>query len=592
MRIFGAAAALAALGVVFAFLPWRISDGPLRQEAERRIQAALDAPNASIGDMSFVLLPTPKLKVRAIGFATSDGMISGYAPKANVSLKLDPLLRGVAKPTGIALVGADLIVKLPVRSEPALQQAHAATAAIAARLAKADNLNGLNEVGVDGGRLTIQRDGMPSEVLDAFTLRASLPSPAKPLKLLVNGRHHGGDIRLSFTGGAPKALESGETEPLTFSLRTPGWNVEFLGIGSLRRDISIKGALTAATTAVAELPGFGALPMIGLTRVPPTSFRATIDTRSGGATFSDLTVIADKHRFDGVGAVRHDGQRWQINATLASAAVDLTPLIPEKRLFRLSDGGWSNKRFEIDSLFGANIDFRLSADTITLGPHKLTRAAIAVMTRANRIEATLGESVLAGGLAKMRLIATRGSDGLEVKSTANLERVDLSTLLTAGGLPKRATGAANLSLTLDTTGSSAAQFAANADGKANITIRSGEIHGIDLERLANRRGSRPEVLLAEALGGRTSFDSATLSARISRGLVGPVEGQMLSGQLVGSLSGSIDLPVGEHNLFGSVVRLPFEVGQIEPTPVIDFSVTGPLMEPRITPNIAALLKRS
>lgn len=592
VRILGAAAAVAALGVVFAFIPWRISDGPLRQEAERRIRTALAAPNASIGEMSFVLMPTPTLHVRSVAFTTPGSVLTGSAPMAQIGLKIAPLVKGVAKPTSITLRRPELVLNLPERNDPWLKQANHGAAALADAIVQADGLNGLLEFSVRDGRLKVQREGSPVETVEALSLSASLSSPTRPLKLQATGRVAGGEVRLSFAGAAPRSLITGTSEPVSFKAGLPGLSFEFLGNGTLRREIALKGTMTGTTSAQgsAQLPAV--FTMLGLTPLPASSFRATLETRSDGATFSDLTLTSGRQRFDGVGSLRHDGQRWQINATMATASVDLTPLLPGKGIFRREDGGWSSRRLDLDGLFDVNVDFRLSADKAIIGPQTMTRAAFALMTRQNRIEATLGDSVFAGGRARSRIAATRSNDGIDVRTTASLEAVNLGEILVAQGFPKRATGSMSLTLALDSSGTSAAQFAANADGRISASIRGGDVSGIDLDRLATRRTGRPELALAEALGGRTAFESATLNARITRGLIGPVDGQMQAGRLVGSLGGGIDLPGGEYALGGSVTQLPTEPGQVEPLPVLDFSISGPLTEPRISPNVSTLLKRS
>jgi len=214
------------------------------------------------------------------------------------------------------------------------------------------------------------------------------------------------------------------------------------------------------------------------------------------------------------------------------------------------------------------------------------------LTRVGRAELILADALFHEGHARFRLTAVPGGDGLDVKLTSSLDRANMGAVLSEYTSRQRFKGKGNAALALETSGRSMAQFIANSEGRASMALRDGEITGIDLNRLAQRRGSRPDILLNEALSGRTTFESATVQARISRGLATPVEGRMQGGRIVGSVSGQVDFALGITDLSGSVVQVPAEAFAVEPIPLLDFSVTGPLAEPRIAPSIAALLRRS
>lgn len=594
VRLIGAAIVLMVIGVTFTLVPWRIAEGPMRAEAERRLRLALDAPDATFGKMSLVLLPMPKLKVSDIAFAQGGGGLSGTIAKANFSLKIAPLVRGVPKPTGVALIGPVVTARLTTVSDRPFHDAQAFVGIVTRRLAEQGSLAGMTEVDVENGHLSLVRtNGGANEEISAIEIHASLPAPERPLRLAFTGRHRGEEMKLSFSGASPKALRSGVTEPVSVSYRSPGWVFDFVGTGSLLREPSLKGTLNTTLNDHRRAPFAPAMALVGMDTAAPIAMRAAIEANARGATLADLSISSGRRRFDGVGSLRDDGQRWSVNATLATTQADFTAMFATSGYLRRKDESWNTAPIDLSPLFAANIDLRLSADVLNFGAHELHNAAMAVLSRANRIELSLSDATVYTGRAKARAIIARNADGLDVRSTANFDKIDIGAATLAAGLPKRVSGTGNVEIAWETSGTSIAQFVAQTEGRISATIRGGEINGIDLVRLANRRGARPDIMMAEALGGRTAFDSAVISAKIVRGVIGPVEGNMQAARLIGTLGGEIDLPRGDVALTGSVIQLPSDpTTQSDPRPVLDFTISGPLTEPRVAPDIASLLRRS
>lgn len=586
-----AATFVVAAGLVAGFVPWTVKSQAQRQAAIARLSAALGAESLSVGTIRFALLPQPRIEVTEVAVRHQSGSTL-TAPVSHASLRLGPLFSGKFKPASVTFASPDINLVLPESEYRGIRRL-AQAASSGGLLSMPGSLTGIDKISIDAGRLAI-RTGVAgeSESYDNVRLRLAFSGNTRPLSFVFTGRRNGEETHASFKGASRTAVASGATEPVAFSYWSPGLSFEFDGKGSVSRATTLSGHLIARAGARGPAPFLPALAGLGITALPQMELTATLDFNDRGANLSDLKLMLDKDRYSGVGAVRHDGNRWHVSGTLASELADLTPFLTSLTRARRADGGWNTALIDAEAPFAANIDLRLSADRLRVGEREMTRAALALITRAGRAELTLADATYHQGSARFRLSAAPGGDGLDVKFTGTLDRADMGALIGQYTSRQRFRGMGNAGLTLETSGRSVVQFVANAEGRLNAALRDGELIGIDLARLANRRGSRPDILLNEALGGRTPFESATVQARISRGLASPVEGRMQGGKIVGSVNGSVDFASGTSDIVGSVVQVPQETFVVEPIPILDFSVTGPLAEPRITPNIAALLRRS
>lgn len=591
-RWIAAAASLAlAAGIIAGFVPWTVNSKAWRDGALTRLSAALGAQTLSAGTVRFSILPLPRLEVADLVVRQNSGS-SLAAPTTFVQLRLGPLARGVLKPATISFAGPDIHLVVPASETRGLRQI-AMAASKGGLLAMPADIHGIDKISVDGGRMTI-RNGVSGErdTYDNLRMRLAFAGPTKPLSFAFSARRGGEETHVSFKGASRDMLVSGRAEPVTFSYWTPGFSVEFDGKGSFSGTTTLDGQLLARSGARGPAPFVSSLAGLGMASVPPLEMNATLAFNDRGANLSDLRLTIDRDRFTGVGAVRHDGQRWHVAGTLAGELANLAPFATSLAQLRKTDGVWNTTNMDSETLFGANIDLRVSADRMVLGDIQLSKAALALMTRAGRAELTLGDATYQSGSARFRLMASPGTDGLDVKFNGSLDRVDLGAVIAGYTRSQRFTGKGNAALVLETSGRSVAQFVANADGRLSAALRDGDLVGIDLNRLALRRYARPDVMLTESLGGRTPFESATLSTKITRGLAAPIEGRMQGGRIVGTVTGAVDFAQALTDLNGSVVQIPAETFVVEPIPILDFSVSGPLSEPRITPNIAALFKRS
>jgi AsmA protein len=120
---------------------------------------------------------------------------------------------------------------------------------------------------------------------------------------------------------------------------------------------------------------------------------------------------------------------------------------------------------------------------------------------------------------KGRASFTPGANGVDMRATGVFSKVDSGALMKDALRGIRVTGEASGQFSLDGEGESVAQLVRSVDGRAQITFRNGDILGLDLEQALRRLEKRPLSIVTEVRSGRTGFDTAVVSARVTDGTI-------------------------------------------------------------------------
>ena len=584
----GLLAVVVATAVLAGLTPWPVSRPAWRDQLRTQIASALSAGEVDLGEINITLLPVPRLEITGLTVEGTAATLTGSASRARLTLDLPALLLGRAQATGLALDGAAVTLRLPrpLGREPKEIAAHLAAASRV--LSDVEARTGIGRLSLTGGTLALTDAHGGQTDLHDLTFAADFARPDAPVRLDLTARLGDEAIRFGFSGATPALLTKGTAEPVSLSLNAGGWTVDVKGQGSLASDGSLNGTVKGGF-ARGSAAGLAAL---GLQALPPVNFSATVEGSARGVTLSDLAIQIDRDRYQGVGAARIEKGRWQLSATLATESADISWAVRPFLHLRDEAGSWNRERISGEALLATTLDLRLSADRLKINNSLLDRAALTLLTRPARFEAALGEARLNGGTARARLVAIPSADGVDLKLSASLDGADFGKTFAEAGLERRVRGTGSASLGVEASGRSVAELVASTNGRMQLALRDGDLLGIDLNRLADRRASRPGAALTEALTGKTPFESIVLTSRVTQGAIGPVEGRLQAGRIVGALQGIVDLPQGQHKLGGTIVQIGGEAFPVEPVPILEFSVNGPLTAPKIEPNLQALLNRS
>src|ERR1700747_1803396 len=117
--------------------------------------------------------------------------------------------------------------------------------------------------------------------------------------------------------------------------------------------------------------------------------------------------------------------RQSVQATLAADTLDFTPYVST---FRLLAGGhdWNRQLFDLNSLLTTDLDMRLSAARVTVGPTKLGRTAFGANLRNGALALSVGEAQVYGGIAKGSFGVARSDAIADVKAQLQFTDLDLA----------------------------------------------------------------------------------------------------------------------------------------------------------------------
>ncbi len=250
----------------------------------------------------------------------------------------------------------------------------------------------------------------------------------------------------------------------------------------------------------------------------------------------DARIERGQTRLDGSIEASFRGARIALAATLDTQRVDIAPLLgPLSGTIRAEPGRWSEERLAVGWLHAGAVDLRLSARQLSAGSVVVDNAAVSLQFGGGRMDLMLSDGRLRSGSLKGRLSVAELPDArLEVRLQGSGERLDLAPIGSAAGL-QRVRGLLNMQLALRATGVSVETLMAAAEGRAEATIRDGELPGFDLDRMAAR---------SEAGGGadrRTRFQALNMQLQVSEGRMRIAEGLLVTPASRGAIEGTIGL---------------------------------------------------
>src|SRR6201747_2378544 len=139
---------------------------------------------------------------------------------------------------------------------------------------------------------------------------------------------------------------------------------------------------------------------------------------------TNVNVELDGNAAEGVMTYANNG-RQTLQATLAAGALDFTPYISTFRLLASGARDWNRQLFDLNSLSTTDLDMRLSAARVTVGPSKLGRTALGANLRGGALALSIGEAQMYGGIAKGSFNVARSDAVVDVKAQFQFIDVDL-----------------------------------------------------------------------------------------------------------------------------------------------------------------------
>ncbi|PWB83068.1 MAG: AsmA family protein [Methylocystaceae bacterium] len=589
----------AALGVAFvalgaALAPWTFSTRALLDEIARQLNASSGLYVAAKGGSTFSLLPRPHITIESIAFADPAGALTIQADRLHGNVQILPLFAGRLEIVGVILVRPQIDVDLDRKP---MSSAGAAVRAAAARPAtpeadKADRAR-IGALSIAGGVAHVKYGEGKEELVENIDATLDWSTVGSPATLEGTFSWRGERPRALLWVARPGALLRGEQVPVTTRLDSESVRMEAEGVGQLGAKPRFAGRLSASSPSLRH-----ALGLVNISAPLPGPFenvQLTAKASVGMRDFqlSDLRFTADDNEFEGSFALRREGEKPIIHATLASNFVSLKPMIADVPPLGGADGQWSRDVFDLPNIQDADVDLRLSAARARILRLNIDDAALSLMLRGGRLEIALAEAQAYKGTLKGRAtFAANAAGALEFHANAQTVGVDAGAL--AWDLAARQDVAGNLdsSFVLDATGDSVGQMMRELDGRASFVLTEGEIGGIDLERALRRVDKRPLSSAMDIRSGHTLVDRASATVKIVKGAANIEDGQARGPGFFVAFAGVTRIPERSLALKAQANEADAAGKPREKGVQIGFDLNGTWDEPSFAPDAAALIKRS
>jgi len=550
---------LTVLGL-FGFQSWDVAVGRVERWAVAAIEEKTGFVVERIERAEIALLPLPRISLSQVGFSQRDGTLAGGAVRIRAHLRLLPLLSGRISFDRIDLVAPQIDVAVPAGSGVAEW--------LAPPLAELERLRSQSKIVVQGGSLFLRAGGAIQSVVRDLNLVIDERSLTEPLDLSGSLTWRGVptevSLRWPMVGGSAKAALSA-TSPLL--------KLRFDGTRSGPGEPVINGLLALSTPSVPNLLGwFGEDSRLAAV-LGALTLSAELQLKPHEASFNNAIASLDGERLDGVLNLTESNGRFALAGTLAGATLDLGRLVDRLPIPAVDAADTSP--FDLDGWTGREIDLRISVDAIRLHGARLNDVASYLLVKKGRFETGLLRAAAYGGSVKTRLLAVSAPAGVDVKLQAGFEKVNLGQA--ASDLPQleRLSGTGGFQLALDGAGRNFGELLGSLTGRANLSLKQGELAGVAFAELMRRAERSPSQALRDWRQGKTPFESLNMNASVSGGVLVLNEAQMNGQNYRFSLAGTASL---RSRILDMTASLASANGSLKLPFVLKGPVRAPLFE--------------
>jgi len=579
-----AAVVVALVGLAAA--PWTVSQSAQIDAIKKEIRASADARLVSHGRSVFAMLPRPHIRIYDADLDFRDGAATIAASSLRVDLGFSGLFTGRLNLARVVL--ADAVVTL----DPA-------RARIEGPIAGAGGWGAPpGEVEATNARLLVKPPGenQPELVADSCDARLDFSRASAPLSLIGHCLlpmlgDNAAPTRYAIWLAKPDKLARGEESPLTFRAEGDHYQINLNGVLGLQPKPHFHGQVAGLAPSLRQVAEWFdlTLPLPGRYRDFSIKGEATIEPSD--LSFPSLALTIDGNALDGAASVRFDGPRPQISATLAGSEVNLDPMFEDVPA-PSSGGQWSREPFaHSHHLAAADLDLRLSATHARLGEFQADNVAVSAILKNGRLDLSLAEASAYSGQARARAIIAESGEGLDVRGSASVEKLDAAAFLWDVFHRQSLSGTARAAISFETSGDSFYDFASRLDARGDFSVDAGEVYGLDLALAFRRMERQPLTAGVELRSGRSSFDQLSAKFNIGQGLAEFEEGIARDERTTVYFSGRAQIADRTLELHAVATRASAAAPDAKPLQ-IGFTLSGGWDDAVLTPDALGLIQRS
>ena len=583
----------ALLGVALIALiatSWLINRDALRKAVEAQIRDVTGLELNVAGTIDISLLPASYISFHDVGLkggGTSDPALRVDVLTAN--LRLLPLLLQRFEIADLTLLRPRIHVSL----KPDGESNWTPLSQTIARTMKpgAENQVSFSEIRIQDGVLNYEDAAThATEQFDDIDLSLAWPSISRSFAATGQFDWRGERVDGSISFADFVAALSGDRSGLKARIASAPLKLAFDGSVANRTSPMMEGTLTIDSPSLRNALRWTGQPQPASGGFGRFALKARANVVGASVALTNVNVELDGNVAEGVMTVANNG-RQTLQATLAAGNLDFTPYISTVRLLASGARDWNRQLFDLTSLSATDLDMRLSAAGVTVGPTKLGRTAFGANLRNGALALSVGEAQMYGGIAKGSFGIARSDTVADVKAQLQFTDVDLQACANELFGITKLSGRGNLGLSLVASGASPFGLASSLDGTATLTGHDGAIAGFNVEQLLKRLERRPLSGGGNLRSGSTPYDNLNVSVRFNDGIA-TVEDIRVDGPTTRlTLTGTASVPAREYDLKGVASLTPAAAGS-DKAFELPFVVQGPWDDPLVFPDPESLIRRS
>jgi AsmA protein len=566
---------------------WLINRDALRQAVEAQIRAVTGLDLVVNGNIDVSVLPGSYVSFHDVGLKGGTAEPALRVDVLTANLRLLPLLLQRFEIADVMMLRPLIHVVREADGEsnwtPFIQTI--------ARTMKpgADNQVSFSEIRIQDGTLTYEDAAYhASEKLEEIDLSLAWPSISRSFAATGQFDWRSERVDGSISVSDFVAALSGDRSGLKARLASAPLKLAFDGTVANRTSAMMEGTLTIDSASLRNalrwtgqtVPGSGGFGRFAL--------KARANVVGASIALTNVNVELDGNVAEGVMTYANNG-RQTLQATLAADALDFTPYISTFRLLASGAHDWNRQLFDLNSLNTTDLDMRLSAARVTVGPSRLGRTAFGANLRGGALALSVGEAQMYGGLARGSFGVARSDAVADVKAQFQFTDVDLQSCASELFGITKLSGRGNLNVSLEASGSSPFGLAQSLDGTATLIGHDGAIAGFNVEQLLKRLERRP-LSGGNFRSGSTPYDSLTVAVRFADGIATAEDVRVEGPAARITLTGTASVPTREYDLKGVASLTSASNGPSSFD--LPFVVQGPWDDPLVFPDPESLIRRS
>ncbi|MBZ4690631.1 MAG: AsmA family protein precursor [Cereibacter sp.] len=529
VRLIGVVLGLAALVVAFFLL---IPGERIAAIATSQFQAATGRALTIEGGVSPSIFPRIGITTGPVTIANADWSEEGPMLRADaleIGIEMGSLFGGVIHLTNIAVQNpvitleraADGRVNWDFQPAPGAEQAGAQPQGTAGGSA------GPTPFILESGTLTngavtyIDQASGQRTTLSALEAEARLPEYAGPADISLSGQMNGQSLLVKGRIGEFAPFLRGSVVPLDLTAEIGAARLGFegrLGTAPLAADGRIDADLKDLSQISAllrrpkpELPA-------GLGQQGVAVAGALTVTDAGSVHLREGVVTLDGNRLQGEADLTTAGERPRLEATIRTAALDLSSLDGGQGSGSGGEGGagtdgWSKQPIDVSALGLMDAAIALNADSLLLGKAKLDKTRLLLGIDRSRAVFDLREVNAYGGRLTGSFVLN-ARQGLSTGGELKLTGLALQPLLQDLADTDRLIGTGDLELQFLGVGASMDAIMRSLSGQGRLRFGKGELRGLDI-------GGMLRTLDAGYVGegAKTIFDSISAGFTMEGGVL-------------------------------------------------------------------------